>query len=735
MLRTLIDYFDSSKFMPHGHCYLWRFEILSLHVFSDLLIALSYFSIPTALLVFYRGRRPKNVSSVLFLFSFFILLCGFTHIGNVLTIWYPHYFEEGLLKLLTGLVSAITAVTVWCKMPTALRWPSADQLTQANEILRAEVQVRIKVENELKNVQVHLERTVENRTFELTTVMNELRQEKERVKILNRDLKRRVVEMEAILDVAPIGIAVAQDAQCNVVTMNQAGLKILRVIPAKEHTLDKKLTGKEMEFSQYKIYDGERELPPEDQPMQVAGRENIEIRNVELKLVHPDGQILYLLEYAIPLRDDELKVQGVLGVLIDITERKLERRMVESELRNAKEQADRANQAKTSFLANMSHEMRTPLGIILGFADMILNPSIAESKKVEGLNAITRGAKQLSTLVNDILDVSKIEAGRLEIEFISFKLHDFFQDIAEFALGQKQGRPINFSIEIMGLVPTEVISDANRFKQIIYNMVGNAFKFTEIGEIKMVVRSVFTELIDKSIQLIVDVEDSGIGISEEQRKRLFQPFMQADASMSRRFGGSGLGLILSKKLAVALGGDLVLSESSLGKGSKFTLTIDVGCYDPDLMVAMHIQSEGSTVLSKVDANRVFSPNDLSGKKILVVDDAHDNLQLVSYYLANTKAELDFAADGLLAVEKVKNSSFDLILMDIQMPNLDGYEATKKIRAFGCKTPIIALTAHALKGDREKFLAAGFDEYLTKPVQPVELLKILEQILKKSSQWY
>jgi len=636
--------------------------------------------------------------------------------------------RSAVIYFVVGVCGVVAASLLARFMPVFVKLPTPTELKETNHQLLKEISERRIAEENLRNIKASLETIVQMRTQELTVLTHRLRQEEETVSLLNEDLNRRLLELQTLLEVAPIGIVVTHDPNCEKFKINPFCAKLMGV-PEDTRELDRSSLFTEGS-RRIHIYKNGVEIPDQEMPMIRALKENRDIIEHEMKVVHPDGKEIEVIEYAILLRDHSQKIQGVLGLFVDITERKQERRQIESELRKAKLDADRANESKTCFLANISHEMRTPLGIIMGFADIALNESNSPESRGQALETVKRNAQQLSVLVSDVLDVSKVEAGRLEIEYMSFNLEEFIKEIQAMIAPQANTKKLAFVVNMHGLLPSEVVSDANRLKQILINLIGNAIKFTESGKIELNISAETSGQLHDPVILKIAVRDTGIGITREQLPRLFHPFSQGDASMSRRFGGTGLGLMLSKSLAKALDGDLILKWSEPAKGTEFVVTVDAGCYHPSNMHTIERKSSDISAIG-MEPRQHLVESDLHGRHILLVDDAEDNLTLVSHYLLAAGAKVECANDGVEAISKVENNSFDLVLMDIQMPRMDGYHATKQIRGLGFQIPIVAVTAHALKGDRERYMAAGFDDYLTKPLRQDQLLQIVRKIVKNT----
>lgn len=375
-------------------------------------------------------------------------------------------------------------------------------------------------------------------------------------------------------------------------------------------------------------------------------------------------------------------------------------------------EAEKANQLKSLFLANMSHEIRTPLGAIVGFVDLLREANHSKEEREQYLNIIHSTAMNLTSIINDILDISKVEAGHLEIEKSPILVSDFLSDIHRMLEFRAKEKNIALFFDLRPSLPKYIYTDALRLRQILMNILGNAIKFTSEGHVKLV-----AELQGPFIKFLI--EDTGIGISSDQVGHLFQTFSQVDNSVTRRFHGTGLGLALSRRLAQLLGGNVALISSSPGRGSTFAVSIR---YEE---VATGAEPDRSNVVS-IDREKVAKK--LAGKRILVVEDVEENRFLMQQVLAKRGAQIIEAKDGREGVELALKGDFDLVLMDIQMPILDGYSAVRELRLRGYQAPIIALTAHAMAEDRNKCFAAGFSDYLSKPLQYDRLLGVVAQFL-------
>ena len=384
------------------------------------------------------------------------------------------------------------------------------------------------------------------------------------------------------------------------------------------------------------------------------------------------------------------------------------------ELLVAKNAAETASVTKSTFLANMSHEIRTPLGAIMGFADLIAKSDVDRDDVNKYLSVIQRNSSQLLRIIDDILDLSKVEAGHMDIENIQFSLPEVLSDMASLLGLRARENSIRFELSTETAIPTLVFSDPTRLRQIIINVVGNAIKFTDRGEVRVLVSF-------ENKMLTFVVHDTGRGISEEQAAKLFQPFTQADSSTSRKYGGTGLGLALTRALCNAMGGKFELTESAIGKGSTFAASVHVELSaHPEFTPGLGARFVMSPDLKTDDSNR------LAGMKILLIEDSPDNQHLIQIILGRLGAEIEIASDGMEGVAKALSNTHDLVLMDIQMPKMDGMEAVARLRELNYLTPVIALTAHAMKDHRQKALTAGFTDFLSKPIQKQAMVDTLER---------
>jgi len=415
---------------------------------------------------------------------------------------------------------------------------------------------------------------------------------------------------------------------------------------------------------------------------------------------------------------DTLKAAHTEAIVHAIEEQ--QQRLSEEQSRMAAEQMcaanEAANRAKSEFLANMSHEIRTPLTAILGFCELLRNGSAQcdEAERKEYLDVIYGSANHLLELINDVLDLSKIEAGRMEIDRIACSPYEVVSGVLSLMRIRAQEKGLWLTCEWPGGVPEMIRTDPMRLRQLLVNLVGNAVKFTHRGGVRLVCRLLRS---GTKPQIAFDVVDTGIGIAPEKLEAIFDAFVQADTSVTREFGGTGLGLCISRRIARALGGEIAV-QSRIGEGSTFTVTIGTGPLE-GVSILERPQSDAT-----LQAPRRDPSEPLPAARVLLVEDGSTNRKLISLVLNRAGLEVTTAENGQVGVELARAGSFDVILMDMQMPVKDGYTATAELRELGLVTPIIALTAHAMSSDEQKCLRAGCSAYLSKPVKPEQLLRTI-----------
>jgi signal transduction histidine kinase/ActR/RegA family two-component response regulator len=405
-----------------------------------------------------------------------------------------------------------------------------------------------------------------------------------------------------------------------------------------------------------------------------------------------------------------------------------------AELAVAKDQAEAFSRCKTEFLANMSHEIRTPMTAILGYADVLLEEgdlSQAPDSRIDAICTIKRNGDHLLRIINDILDLSKIEAGKMTVESLFCSPVQLLADVESLMRVRADSKGLDFRVECPGELPETIRSDPTRLRQILVNLVGNAVKFTDRDSVRVIARLVRGE---RSL-LEFDVIDSGVGLTREQTERLFKAFSQADASTTRSFGGTGLGLVISKRLAEMLGGDITIVETQPGVGTTFRLTLSLGSLTNVKMVSVE-GGMSKLIRQKAPPSPDSSSGQLTGCRILLAEDGLDNQRLIAFVVQKSGAQVVTVENGQMAVDQAlaaeeQGNPFQVILMDMQMPVMDGYQAVALLRAKRYCRPIIALTAHAMTGDREKCIAMGCDDYATKPIDRSKLIETIAAWARKS----
>jgi len=444
------------------------------------------------------------------------------------------------------------------------------------------------------------------------------------------------------------------------------------------------------------------------------------------------GRFYWLYTTIVPFYDETGRVMQYVAIRTDITARKgvalaKDGRVSELEamsvaLAQAEVVAEAAAKIKSEFLANMNHELRTPLTSILGYSELLTSPDQDDQNREECIKAIRRNGYHLLAVINDLIDVSSIDSGRASIKKVDCSPSQMIQEVVSMLRSAAEEKNLQLCVEYTGPIPKTIQSEPFRFRQILTHLVGNAIKFTAIGSVRLVVQ-LLGSVDGANPGLQLEVIDTGIGIPHEKRPTLFETFSQSDASSTRKFGGLGLGLVLSKKLAKLLGGDIILNRTS-SEGTSFCFTVATGPLSnvPMLDGAYETQAaEGQCT------KRVSGKIALHGR-ILLAEDSPDNQRLISFVLKKAGARVALAENGKIAYDMAmealeRNEPYDLIFMDMQMPEMDGYEATRRLRQEHYLGPIVALTAHAMHDDRQKCLDAGCDDYTTKPIVRQALIEL------------
>ena len=654
MNETPMPWSGAESFLPHSFCLLQKPALILLHVVSDGLIALAYLSIPVALALFVKRRKDLVFSRVFVLFAAFILACAATHLMDIWTLWHPDYLAQGLIKAVTALVSIATAVVLWPVLEQALKLPSPSQLAELNA--------------------------------ELHRSLDELKGEIESRKRLEAQLRESEQQLKTVLDAAADGI-VTTDDRGRMALSNPAAARMFGYSAAE-------LLGRPLAELTSLIPAPSTEGEGSEAKPDLPGHEFIGLRR--------DGS-------SFPL---EMTLGGNTHVLRDISVRKEQEQAIrklnatlEQKVEERTRQLAQASAAKSQFLANMSHELRTPLNAILGFGQL-LRRCLHDPEEQNVLRQMQSAGDALVRIIDDILDLTRIEADQVRLEQKPFTVADCLGQVENLMQGSARDKGLRLQFGPVEQLPRPVLGDALRLQQVLTNLVGNALKFTEQGEVA--VRLLRVGDTSQGPRLRFEVRDTGIGIDPVTVNRLFRPFTQADESSTRRYGGTGLGLVISRRLVELMGGTIGV-ESRVGEGSTFWFEIPfVWARD----------GEAPTAAGSDEPPADEGPR-LTGLRVLVVDDSALNRLLVERALRQEGALPTLAGDGQQALQilKARPDAVDVALMDIQMPVMDGLEATRAIRADAAlaRLPVIAFTAGVMAEDRKAAEAAGVDGFLAKPV--------------------
>ncbi|KDN96129.1 hypothetical protein EI16_07520 [Hydrogenovibrio marinus] len=511
-------------------------------------------------------------------------------------------------------------------------------------------------------------------------------------KTLEASIKRNQEQVQAIIDSVPLIIKV-NDYKWNLLSANRKAKK--------DYLIDVDDPNTKRVSDYYSRPEEQKEI---EELLNTYGK--IEQRIVPIKDIN--GNDVQMMVSILPIH--YANQLALLSIYVDLSDRI----HMEQQLNDAKELAESANQAKTEFLANMSHEIRTPMNAIIGFTEL-LNDQIKEPRLKSFIRTIQSAGNTLLMLINDILDLSKIEAGKMTLDKQATNPTDLFQEIADIFSMNVQQKGLDLFMDVAPDLPEAILLDSVRLRQVLFNLLGNAVKFTESGYIKLSVRAINLDQPRSKLDLLIEVEDTGIGIPAEEQSRIFNVFEQQSGQDNRKFGGTGLGLSITKRLVEMMEGEIQV-ESEAGKGSKFKI----------LLHQMDIASTHSPqyMANRLNLNRIH----FRFSRILVVDDIADNRELIAQNFIDTQVQITQAQNGQEALDKAMAEDFDLILMDIRMPVMDGYEAAQRIKAEKPAIPIIALTASVMQDEFEKAKRAHFDGYLRKPVLKHDLFNMLCQYL-------
>jgi len=523
----------------------------------------------------------------------------------------------------------------------------------------------------------------------LTRTTHDLKQVSDRLSV-------RAEELSTLLQTIPAYVYF-KDVHLNYLIVNNSFAE-LAGFPAAE------ITGKKAE----ELF-GKKENPEYFEKETLAIETGTAFYDIEEYIVR-NKRSLWVNTNIAPIRDASNSIVGLIGISWDITDRKHH----EEELRKAKELAEAGTQAKNEFIASVSHEFRTPMNGILGLSEMLKGTPL-DPEQLDLLKGIISSAESLLVLLNDVLDFSAIEAGKMELDYQPFMLDRVMEDISLVTMMKAKEKQLEFTITPGAEVPNMLIGDAQRLRQILLNLTNNAVKFTDAGRID--IRVSLIEKSDLSAKLRFEVSDTGIGIPAGALGSLFRVFSRVKPEKVKPIAGTGLGLSICRKLTDIMGGEIGV-ESKAGSGSTFWFTL------PFILPTLPPK--------RIRKNTASTPGNYSGRRVLVAEDNSINQRIVNFQLQKMGFTVALAADGKEALEKYEEQNFDLIILDIQMPVMDGFQVAKKIREAekptGEHTPIIALTANAMKGDREQYLSAGMDGYVSKPFTHDSLFNAIGKLI-------
>jgi PAS domain S-box-containing protein len=531
-----------------------------------------------------------------------------------------------------------------------------------------------------------------------------------KIAALNRDLQKRVDELQTLFEVIPIGILIAEDLEFKNVRANPAFAHILGIANGENASYTPPSGSSSLS---YQVFRNGRKLAPAETPLRYAAIHGVEVEGAEVDILRHDGTLFNLYGYAAPLFDEQGKSRGAIGAFLDITERKVaeaEREQLLERERVARETAESANRVKDEFLAVLSHELRTPLNPILGWTRLLRTGKVDRQKTALALETIERNVKLQTQLIEDLLDVSRILQGKMTLNVCPVDLAVTIEAAKETVRLAAEAKSIQIQTE---LEPTskQVMGDPNRLQQVVWNLLTNAVKFTPPGG------QVHVKLEYVGTDAQITVKDTGKGISPEFLPYVFDTFRQADGTITRKFGGLGLGLAIVRHIVEMHGGSVRAQSPGEEQGAKFTVRL------PLLSTTVQPNQNGNALQD--------SPN-LSGIQILVVDDEPDSRELISFVLSTAGAQVTTAASAREALEILQKSRFDILVCDIAMPEMNGYMLIQQVRAWaveqGGQIPAIALTAYAGELNRQQAIAAGFQHHISKPLEPEELIGAIALLL-------
>ena len=682
MTTALPSLSSVEHFMPHGMCLHWQPNLLLMHVVSDALIALSYYSIPVALLYFVYKRKDLNFRWVFVLFGLFILACGTTHLLEIWTIWHPDYFLEGQVKIVTALLSIITAILLWPLIPIVLKLPSPSTLAYANALLKEEVLEKQRHENQVRLLNSELEKKVEDRTVALREANDDLKKEIEGRQETERALRENKEQLKAIVESAADGI-ITIDQFGTIESVNAAfeaifgyskeeiiGQNVACLIPGPDHDQHDDYLAKYL----------------------ATGVKNMIGTRREAKGLHKNGH-----EFPMDIAVTEFHRNGryyFTAIIRDITQRKLSE--------DALREADRR---KDEFLAMLGHELRNPLTPISNVAQLLSLQSLDGPALTKACELLTRNVDHISHLVDDLLDVSRITQGLIKLTQERVELVKLLKDSVESILYLIQLKQQTLNVDLPAQ-PIYLDGDSVRLAQVFTNLLTNAAKYTQAGGRIDLIANV------EGASVMVRVRDNGIGIEPKLLPFIFELFTQGQRGLDRSEGGLGLGLTLVQKLVDLHGGQVTAYSQGTNQGSEFVVKLPRA-----IEASVPAASDGLLDLNNETGQ---------GLRILMIDDNKDVVVSISLWLEIAGHQVATASNGTEGVSVAHSFAPDIILLDIGLPDMDGYQVAKKLREqLTSQRPlIIALSGYAQSMNNPDVEAAGFDHYLVKPPKISELQNLI-----------
>ncbi|MBF2074517.1 MAG: PAS domain-containing protein [Synechococcales cyanobacterium C42_A2020_086] len=701
---------SSGPFIPHGHCYLWKPGLVWLHLASDALIALAYYSIPLTLFYFVQKRDDLPFNWIFLLFASFIVACGTTHLMEVWTLWHPTYWLSGLLKAGTASVSLFTALQLVPLVPKALELPSPAQLAQANQALQTEITERRRIEGELRQYQNQLEERVAERTAELMRANEQLQQEIAERQRTEESLRQSEAKFRQLAEnINEVFWLVSPD-----------GKQVFYISPAYEQIWGRSCDSlyQHPESWMSSIYSPDRAQVEVTLNRRFNGDECL---SQEYRIVQPNGTLRWIGAREYPVRNEDGEIYRIVGIGEDITDRKqaeAEREQLLQREQSARSEAEAANRTKDEFLSILSHELRTPLNAILGWAQLLRSKrQIDAATRERALETIERNARGQANLIEDLLDISRIIAGKLRLDVRPTNLVSVIEAAIDTVRPAAEAKAIRIQA-VLDPAAGLVSGDADRLQQVVWNLLSNAVKFTPKGG-RVQVR---LERVNSHVEIIVS--DTGQGIPLDLLPAVFDRFRQGNSSTTRLHGGLGLGLAIVRHLVELHGGSVHAESAGEGQGATFIVNLPLAVLKP---------SSGSERVHPTAGGDVpfENPPNLSGLQILLVDDEADARDLLSTVLSGCGATVTTAASAAAALDCLQRLQPDVLISDIGMPDEDGYALIARVRALppneGGRTPAIALTAYARVEDRTRTLAAGFQMHMAKPVNLIELTTVIASL--------